>query len=65
VEEHCFPGLSCYFGQIRWRHDDEIIGGLGVSGWSRDAANDYNRNRHAAKTLRKPTVHVPFHTISP
>lgn len=66
VQEHRLTGLPRQFGQIRWRHKDDVVRKSGVGGWSRNDSTRHNRNRQAANTLRRQSVRIVTHgTLAP
>src|ERR1700691_3683362 len=56
VEEHGFASLPRRFGKIRRWHDNEVAGGSGVSGRTRNDCTYNTRDSRAAKTLRQSAV---------
>ena len=63
VEQHRCAGLPGQFWKIRGRHDNDIVGGIGVNDRHRYDPTCNNRQRRSPKPLRKLAHCVIGHRI--
>src|SRR5271168_1814268 len=61
IEKHRFAALPRQYWKILWRHENDIVGWIGVNGGRRHDPTYRDRHCHSAKTLRYLIACILFH----